>query len=127
MEKQLEIECTHCGSDSLLLREAVYEGFAKAGEKLKCSSCGHMFESEEDVPFKVKAKVEIFDETDKSPRMEVFSEDEKGVLCRHCRHYVINPFTQWCHRHRKEVQATDSCSDFAAQEGVEKGEDETAI
>ena len=127
MGMQLEIHCPQCGEESLLLREPVYDGFEKAGEELKCSACGHVFESEAEVPFKEKTEVEIFDESDKSPPAEVFSEDEHGVLCRYCRHYVVNPFTQWCHVHRKEVQATDSCDEFEAQDDEDKGESETTI
>ena len=26
---------------------------------------------------------------------------------------MIDPFRQWCARHRREVEATGSCSDFA--------------
>jgi predicted RNA-binding Zn-ribbon protein involved in translation (DUF1610 family) len=113
---QIEIECPECGNEALLVREAVYEGFAKVGEKLRCSNCGHIFASEEDVSFKTRRQAAVFDESDKSPLIEVFAPDENRAICRHCRNYVVNPFTQWCGRHRKEVAATDSCDDFEAKD-----------
>ncbi len=109
----VEIICNHCGADTLLKREAVYEGFAKTGEKLICSSCGHEFPTEAEVPFKARqAGPKIFTEADRSAKVEVFDERENRALCRYCAHYIVNPFTQFCAVHKKEVQATDSCGRF---------------
>jgi hypothetical protein len=33
-------------------------------------------------------------------------------ICRNCRSYVVNPFTQKCMLHEREVTATDTCPDF---------------
>jgi hypothetical protein len=107
-----EIVCTECGEESFLKREPVYEGFRKTGETLSCLSCGHVFAGEEDVPFKERSGPAVFDESDRSSAVDVFDESEKGRTCRHCRHYVVNPFTQWCGQHHREVEATDSCDDF---------------
>ena len=110
----VEIICKNCGADTLLNREAVYDGFAKTGEKLTCSSCGHEYASEEEVPFKAKASApEIFTEADRSAKVEVFDEGENKRLCRHCASYIVNPFTQFCAAHKKEVQATDTCDRFS--------------
>lgn len=110
----VEIICRNCGADALLKREAVYDGFAKTGEKLVCSSCGFEYASEADVPFKQKrAEPEIFTEADRSAKVEVFDEEENKRLCRYCANYIINPFTQFCSMHKKEVQATDSCEHFS--------------
>jgi len=112
--ESVEIICENCGADTLLRREAVYDGFAKTGEKLTCSSCGHEYATEADVPFKAKtAEPRIFTEADRSARIEVFGEDENRRLCRHCASYIVNPFTQFCAIHKKEVQATDSCERFS--------------
>lgn len=107
----VEIHCSACGEDALLLREAVYEGFTKSSESLRCSHCGHTFESEQDVPFKEKTPFHIFTDADRSHDPEVFKDDEFR-MCHRCRSYVVNPFMQWCDRHRKEVQATDTCPQF---------------
>lgn len=94
-------------------REPVYEGFVKSGEALSCSACGFVFLSEKDVPYKDKEEApEIFTDADRSPVVKIFEADEAGGICRHCANYVVNPFMQFCSHHKKEVQATDNCSDF---------------
>ncbi len=110
----VEIICEQCGADTLLNREAVYDGFVKTGEKLTCSSCGHEYASEAEVPFKTTPSTpEIFTEADRSTKVEVFDEGENKRLCRHCASYIVNPFTQFCAVHKKEVQATDACGKFS--------------
>ena len=49
-------------------------------------------------------------------KVEIFRSTEKGRNCRHCRHYVVNPFIQRCGLHRCEVQAADPCGDFSPPE-----------
>lgn len=114
----VEIICSQCGAEAFLCREPVYEGFTKTGETLSCSACGAVFESEEEVPYKEKeAAPVIFTDADRSEKVEVFDEGENRRLCRYCAEYVVNPFMQFCSRHKKEVQATDSCDDFRASSG----------
>lgn len=113
-----EIDCTACGAVSWLRREAVYEGFRRRGDRLFCMACGHEFDAESDVPFKTRPEMSIFEEADRPVRVDVFAADEKGRTCRHCRHYVVNPFAQRCGRHNRFVEATDGCADFEAPEGT---------
>jgi hypothetical protein len=109
----VEIICRNCGADTLLKREPVYDGFTKVGEKLLCSSCGHDYVDESAVPFKAEnTKPRIFTDADRSAKIEVFDENETSLLCRYCANYIVNPFTQFCSIHKKEVQATDSCAQF---------------
>jgi len=109
----LEIICRECGADTLLKREAVYDGFTRTGEKLICSSCGYEYASDAEVPFKKKREEpKIFTEADRSAKVEVFDESENKRLCRYCASYIVNPFTQFCAVHKKEVQATDTCDQF---------------
>jgi rubredoxin len=117
----VEIQCPSCGKEALLLREPKYDGFTRVGETLSCSSCGHEFETEEDVPFKERKAAAVFSDEDRSPDLHVFEEGEVQI-CRHCRHYVINPFTQWCGVHKKEVEATDTCKAFDRKEEEEEEE-----
>ena len=113
--KTVEIICTNCGADTLLKRDPVYEGFTKTGERLSCSSCGHVYDAESDVPFKKKvSEPKIFSDADRSAKVEVFEDAENARLCRYCANYIINPFTQFCAVHKKEVQATDTCDRFEA-------------
>lgn len=111
-----QIRCTACGEDSLLKRAPRYDGFKKVGETLSCAACGHVYASEAEVPFKGRARPSIFDESDKPQTRVVFHNDEKGRMCGHCRHYVVNPFTQRCGKHNRVVEATDGCDNFATKE-----------
>jgi hypothetical protein len=115
MAPSVEIVCRACGKDTLIRREPVFDGFKKVGEQLLCASCGHVYGGEDDVPFKTARRSSIFSEADKPRKVDVFRDDEKGHMCRHCKHYLVNPFTQRCGMHFKEVQATDSCSDFVVK------------
>lgn len=96
----------------------MYEGFAKVGEKFVCVSCGHEFAGEEEAPFKEKKTTSVFSSDDAPKKAEVFHDDEKSRNCRHCKHYVVNPFIQRCGLHQKPVEATDICDDFVALVGV---------
>lgn len=115
----VEIHCPGCDRDTLLLREPQYEGFTRVGETLACASCGHIFDSEEEIPFRQARIAEVFTEADRSLEPQVFEDGEADRLCRYCRHYVVNPFMQWCGRLRKEVEATDTCPHFepASEDG----------
>lgn len=98
------------------MREPVFDGFTKTGEKLSCSACDHTFASEEDVVFKQAEKVQVFTEADRPDDVEVFTEDDQPRFCRHCKNYLVNPFTQWCSLHNKEVEATMTCDQFERKE-----------
>lgn len=114
MKPTVEIICPRCGAETFLKREPVYEGFKKTGESLSCSACGAVFASEAEVPFKPVADTPvIFTEADRSKKVQVFAEGENRSICRYCASYVVNPFMQFCSHHKKEVQATDSCPQFA--------------
>lgn len=110
------IHCAACGEDTLLKRAPKYEGFKKVSETLSCASCGHVFASEAEVPFKRRARPQVFGEDD-APRVpSIFRDEEKGRACLHCKHYVVNPFTQRCGKRNRIVEATDVCDDFETKE-----------
>lgn len=90
----------------------MYEGFTRVGERLTCMACGHEFQDEESIPYKDRPNVEVFSEDERPRDVEVFDADKDMRNCRHCAHYLNNPFTQWCSRHRKEVASTDGCDQF---------------
>ncbi|TFH18193.1 MAG: hypothetical protein E4H02_00735 [Lentisphaerales bacterium] len=118
--KQVEITCSACNRDSILVRSAKYEGFKRVGDALTCSSCGYEYENEESVPFKPKKAIRLFTDDDTSRAIHVFSDDEKGRICRYCEHYVVNPFTQKCGLHIRTVEATDTCDDFSVHEKAQE-------
>lgn len=108
----LEINCPACGNEALLRREPVYEGFRKTGEALLCAGCGHRFDSEAEVPFVTRRAASVFTADERPRPVVLFSEDEKTRNCRHCVHYLKNPFTQWCALHRRETDALEVCDRF---------------
>ncbi len=118
-ETSVEIICRSCGEESLLKRMPRYEGFKRVGEILTCAACGYEYASEADVPFKQRRAPRVFDTSDAPKTVRVFRDEEKGRLCRYCRQYVVNPFTQRCARHRRFVEATDSCEDFEPKASAE--------
>lgn len=111
--KSVEINCPACGRETLLLRQPKYDGFKRNGDAFSCSACGHEFASEAEVPYKDRREVKVFTDADRSRDIKLFREDEKGRLCRYCKNYTVNPFTQFCSVHKKEVEATDTCPAFA--------------
>lgn len=122
MKASVEIICTQCGAEAFLKREPVYEGLKKTGETLSCSACGSVFISEAAVRFKERsAAPAVFTAADRTEPVKVFDEGENRRICRYCADYVVNPFMQFCSRHKKEVQATDSCSSFAPVSGKPAG------
>ncbi len=110
-----EIACVACGQTALVRREPRYEGFRKTGETIVCTACGHRYADGERIPWRDKEQGPVlFFEADRPAAVRIFHADERGRCCRYCIHYVVNPFTQRCDRHRCTVSATDLCADFEA-------------
>lgn len=111
-----EGRCPACGREALLIRKPLYEGFRKVGESVSCSACGHAFTAEELPAARKPSQPAVFTEADRTRIADPFAKDERGRLCRYCRHYTVNPFRQWCGLHRRETEATDACPRFEARE-----------
>ncbi len=127
MPKQsMAMICPACREDTFVRREPVYDGFRKSGETILCVSCGHVFANEDEVPFKDADGPKLFTDADRSKRVEIFRSDEKGHSCRHCTHYIVNPFRQRCGLHETEVQATDLCDDFKSKSDNDEDDDPLA-
>ena len=110
-----EAFCPTCGKETLAIKEVVFDGFTRVGEQLKCSVCGHVFAAPDEPQAPAKKTPTIFTEDDWSPALKIFGEGENTTLCRYCTHYTVNPFRQWCGLHHREVEATDTCDQFAAK------------
>ena len=106
-----EARCPACKRESLLLRKPKYDGFTKVGEEVSCAACGYVFAAEA-VPTPVAKVPNIFGADDQPKKINLFNTGEAEKLCGHCVSYTINPFRQWCARHQRDVEATDSCADF---------------
>jgi hypothetical protein len=107
--------CPGCGRETLTIRKPVFDGFRKTGEALVCASCGHERPAEAAAAPAPARKPALFDDVDLPARPDLFQEGDSGRACLHCRHYVVNPFRQWCGEHRREVEALDTCPQFEAR------------
>lgn len=115
------IQCSACGEASFLKRTPSYEGFRKTGEILSCAACGHVFEAESAVPFRERNRPRVFAPDDRPQKVQIFHSDEAGRCCRHCEHYVVNPFVQRCALHNRVVEATDFCERFSRRRDQNAG------
>jgi hypothetical protein len=109
--------CPGCGQETLTLRKPVFDGFRKTGDIRVCASCGYEQPAPAEAAPGPAMKPALFDDVELPARPELFEAGESGRLCRHCRHYVIHPFRQWCGQHRREVEALDTCAQFEAPAG----------
>ena len=98
-----KILCHHCGNESFLKTEKIYDGFTPVGEKKVCAFCKEEIASEEAAPLEEK-------------KPEFLSDESKKDVCRFCKHYVLNPWTQKCVLRNEYVEALDSCDEFKARE-----------
>ncbi len=121
----MQIRCSACGEEALVRREPIYDGFTKVAERFICTACGHEYADEAEVPFSGgRKKPNVFTADDAPKTLDIFKDEERQKNCRYCAHYVVNPFTQRCGLHDKEVQATDICFDFEKQEEEQDEPDE---
>ncbi len=112
--KPEKIQCPACGDASFLKRSPTYDGFRKIGEILSCAACQHVFTDENNIPFGEPRTPAMFEPASPAPDVAaVFGSDSVGHCCRHCEHYVVNPFIQRCALHQRTVEATDDCKDFS--------------
>ncbi|MCX7818650.1 MAG: hypothetical protein N2652_05505 [Kiritimatiellae bacterium] len=110
--------CPACGHETLWIRTPRYEGFRRVGEEFKCARCGARVAAEA-AASPAPRQPAIFSEEDRPVAPRVFAGEPPPRFCRRCRHYVVNPFRQWCGLHRRDVAATDSCDQFEARESAE--------
>lgn len=107
----MDMECPVCKKSTLWIKTPIYEGFKKTAEVFRCSSCGHEIDAGQ-APSVQPSGPEIFSDADRDIVPALFEEGEASRLCRYCRHYIVNPFRQWCGFHNKDVEATDTCDHF---------------
>ncbi|HDL64043.1 MAG TPA: hypothetical protein ENH12_01495 [Proteobacteria bacterium] len=102
-----KIFCPACRQESAVKVIKKYDGFTLMGEIKTCAFCGYEFGEEEPEVIKERPPGWVNDR-------------ELKKLCHRCRHYVINPFVQKCVLHDREVEATDTCSDFSPRTDTPK-------
>jgi predicted RNA-binding Zn-ribbon protein involved in translation (DUF1610 family) len=110
--KQNKIICPHCGQESFVKSKPVYEGFKKIGEELSCVNCGHVFKDEAEIPYKTKQSVINLTDTQNKKHLKILEDENNHKICRYCKYYVVNPFSQRCTYWNKQVEPSDSCENF---------------
>ncbi|MDP8219066.1 MAG: hypothetical protein P9M03_10110 [Candidatus Theseobacter exili] len=93
------ILCPSCERESVLHVKKIYDGFTPVGIERVCGFCSHVFGDEDSIP-----------EVRKAPNPMERKGERK--VCELCSHYVVNPWTQKCTLHKKEVTSLDCCDDF---------------
>jgi hypothetical protein len=127
MTPALEILCPACDEQAFIRREPIFDGFQKVGEKRICSNCRHEFADEEaQEQTKSNPLKDIFGDDADEDAPDLFSDTERQRCCRYCKHYIVNPFTQRCGRHERDVDATDLCEDFERPPPEEKTDPDPA-
>lgn len=112
-----EIHCTHCGKDTLVRVEPIYEDFKKVGERFICTGCGFQYASEEETPFLEKEKQpSVFTEADLPQKLKIFDDSERQHCCSWCKHFVMSAFSQRCGLTNAYTEATDLCVRFEKKE-----------
>jgi len=118
-EKNLgAIECPFCRKNSFLMSKPKFDGFRKVGVMEFCSACGHEFlEGERPSLSQKKETLEnLLGPSQKESLPRFLGKKEDLRFCMYCEEYVKHPFTQRCMKHRREVDATESCPDFHRKE-----------
>ena len=103
-ESRREAHCPQCERESWIVARPQYDGFRKVGETRHCFFCGYRFPDDD-------SRIEFIEKKE----LNIFDREAARKVCGHCRHFVVNPFTQKCAIHRREVTALDSCDRFEAR------------
>ena len=113
--------CKTCGEVTLWIAKPVFDGFSKTGDRIVCSDCG----TEQQAPSASvsvaaasppkRALPSLFDESDRPAETRLADDGDSRHMCRHCKNYLVNAFTQRCALTLTEVKATDSCPQFVAR------------
>ena len=103
-DMQKRFLCEGCGQESAIRTEKIFgPALNIVGERYVCGFCG----------------CEVQPQNVKKPHYSAPKVLDGGIderLCRNCENYFINPFTQRCALHRKEVMPLDTCEDFNKKE-----------
>ncbi len=118
--KGQQIECPHCGKDSLVTVKTEMDGWTKLGEIFACALCGAKLgdvgaetgTAAADEDGGAVAKLENFLGTTAAKVKEVIEDDGERRFCRDCKHFVEHPFEMRCIFHNRNVSPMDDCEHF---------------
>ena len=120
MKKGDKITCPHCGEKSFVREKRSFNDDLTRGEaQFFCALCGQQLIPEKEAP-QASEKETRLDRLsqllggEKIRKVTLAPDEEDGHFCLHCTHFLTNPFVCRCGLTFKEIEATDSCSDFEA-------------
>ena len=122
MNKQTRIKCPHCGEYAFFKEKKIYDdSFALKGVKYICFLCGGEADitPEKNTSKNSDSKLDKLSEFLGGESVSKVSLDlacDEVRFCCHCTHFIKHPFINRCGLTLKEVEATDSCGNFKAQE-----------
>ena len=121
MKKGDKITCPHCGEKSFVREKRAFNDDLTRGEaQFFCALCGKELVPEKNTSTTSttagnKGGIDRLSQLlggEKIHKVTLEPTDGDGMFCLHCAHFLTNPFVCRCGLTFKEIEATDSCSDF---------------
>ena len=125
-----QFDCPHCGKDSFLKKETLMNGWTRAGEVLKCASCGAVIQRLDAAESAASPDAASSDHAGRNALSALLGGDDEtgpavpeGFLmqerkfCRDCTYRIATAFRMRCGRHDKDVNPMDDCPDFTPRSG----------
>ena len=125
-----QFDCPHCGKDSFLKKETLMEGWTRAGEVLKCASCGAVIQRLDEAAPSASPKDRgsgragldalsalLGGDTGTGPAAPEGFLDQERKFCRDCAYRIATAFRMRCGRHDRDVNPMDDCPDFTPRSG----------
>ncbi|MBR2373963.1 MAG: hypothetical protein IKA87_07010 [Lentisphaeria bacterium] len=114
-----KIACPRCGERSVVKEKKIFDDdFALKEVKYYCALCGAEVQEKTSDHQKNTAAEQaskrlselLGGETVAKVRLKPEADD--GHFCLHCKNYVKHPFASRCALSMREIEATDSCTEF---------------
>ena len=125
-----QFDCPHCGKDSFLKKETLMNGWTRAGEVLKCASCGAVIQNLAPAPSAASADASstsragldalsalLGGDSETGPAAPEGFLDQERKFCRDCAYRIATAFRMRCGRHDRDVNPMDDCPDFTPRSG----------
>ena len=115
-----KFKCPKCGSESVLVRKPVIEGWTKKGEILACALCSaKAADYQEGADLRPTSestdKLASFLGVEKTKQKRIEVNDKEKRFCRDCAHYIVHPFHDRCSLRNTNVNPMDDCPQFSAK------------
>ncbi len=115
-----KITCAKCGSESVLVKKTVMDGWTKKGEMLACALCSvkvadYQEGSELRATGESTDKLASFLGVDKIKHKRIEVKESEKRFCRDCAHFISHPFHDRCSLRNIDVNPMDDCPKFSGR------------